>query len=192
MPNAFQEIFDRQKSAFETDRSKSREWRLDQLNRMERMLRDHQEHWGAALHEDFGKLPFEQLFEITVPVGNITYYRDNLDTLMEPEEVPLPEGLAKLVQRGASLSGSHSHLALQCADPPAAQSGDCGHRSGQSPPPDIGRTAPRDIVHKPHLALHQKSFSAHVSQGCVAARFTACFRRKHQQHQSLRVSWLGW
>lgn len=51
MPNAFQDIFDRQKAAFRTDRSKSRDWRLDQLNRMERMLLDHQGRWCAALHQ---------------------------------------------------------------------------------------------------------------------------------------------
>lgn len=100
MSNAFQTIFDGQKAAFLSDRTKSRGWRLDQLARMERMLLDNRDRWCAALHQDFGKPPFEQQFEITVPMGNIAYYRDNLDRLMTPEEVEIPEGLAKLGQRG--------------------------------------------------------------------------------------------
>lgn len=100
MSNPFQTIFDRQKAAFQTDHTKSRDWRLDQLARMERMLLEHRERWCAALHQDFDKPPFEQQFEITVPMGNIAYYRDNLDHLMTPEEVEIPEGLAKLGQRG--------------------------------------------------------------------------------------------
>lgn len=99
MSNAFQTIFDRQKAAFLSDRTKSRGWRLDQLARMERILLDHRDRWCTALHQDFGKPPFEQQFEITVPLANMTFYRDNLDWLMAPEEVKIPEGLAKLGQR---------------------------------------------------------------------------------------------
>lgn len=100
MNNPYETIFHRQKTAFLNDRTKSRDWRLDQLARMERMLLENRERWCAALHQDFGKPPFEQQFEITVPMGNVAYYRDNLDRLMTPEEVEIPEGLAKLGQRG--------------------------------------------------------------------------------------------
>ena len=100
MSNAFQTVFARQKAAFLTDRTKSPGWRLDQLSRMERMLLEHRDQWCAALHRDFGKPSFEQQFEITVPTGNIAYYRDNLDRLTAPEEVGIPEGLARLGQRG--------------------------------------------------------------------------------------------
>ena len=100
MNNPYETLFHSQKTAFLSDRTKSRDWRLDQLARMERMLLEHRERWCAALHQDFGKPPFEQQFEITVPMGNIAYYRDNLDRLMAPEEIEIPEGLAKLGQRG--------------------------------------------------------------------------------------------
>src|SRR5690606_13417711 len=43
--------------------------------------------------QDFGKPPFEQLFEITVPSGVIRYYRENLKALMAPQKVELPKGL---------------------------------------------------------------------------------------------------
>ena len=68
MSNRFQSCFDAQKARFDTDATKSLAWRLEQLDRMERMLREHQQALCAALHQDFGKPPFEQLFEITVPL----------------------------------------------------------------------------------------------------------------------------
>ena len=100
MDNPFQSTFDRQSERFLADATKSRAWRLDQLDRMERMLLDNKKEWMAALHQDFGKPEFEQLFEVTVPVGNIEYYRRNLDDLMAPEEVELPKGLAETGNRG--------------------------------------------------------------------------------------------
>lgn len=100
MGNPFQVIFDSQNGAFRTDRSKPAAWRRDQLEQMERMLLDNRARWTDALYEDFGKPPFEQEFEITVPMGNIAYYRDNLDTLMAPEDIDIPEGLAKTGHTG--------------------------------------------------------------------------------------------
>jgi aldehyde dehydrogenase (NAD+) len=93
MPNPFQATFDAQRAGFCSNVTRTREWRLDQLARMERMLREHQDEFCAALHQDFGKPPFEQLFEITVPLGIIKYYRDHLDELMAPEHVGIPEQL---------------------------------------------------------------------------------------------------
>ena len=100
MTNGFQQIFDAQKDHFLTDATKSYAWRIDQLDRMERMLRDNQQAFCEALHQDFGKPPFEQLFEITVPSGVIDFYRRNLRDLMAPQAVALPQGLAASGNRG--------------------------------------------------------------------------------------------
>src|SRR5690606_12958522 len=91
--NPFQDILDRQREFFLGDSTKPASWRLDQLDRMERMLRDNQEAFCAALHADFRKPPFEQLFEITVPLGVIAYYREHLAELMRPQQVPIPKEL---------------------------------------------------------------------------------------------------
>jgi aldehyde dehydrogenase (NAD+) len=40
------------------------------------------------------------LFEITVPLGVIRYYRENLKTLMTPEPVKIPDGLEATGNRG--------------------------------------------------------------------------------------------
>lgn len=100
MANAYQALFDAQKQHFETDTTKSLHWRLDQLDRMERLLIENQGDFCGALHDDFGKPPFEQMFEITVPLGVIKYYRDNVEKLMAPSEVELPPGLAATGNRG--------------------------------------------------------------------------------------------
>jgi len=93
MANKFQGILDTQKAHFLSDATKSYDWRIDQLDRLERMLRENQGEFCAALYQDFGKPSFEQLFEITVPLGNIQYYRENLKELMAPQRVAIPKGL---------------------------------------------------------------------------------------------------
>ncbi|MDP9959606.1 aldehyde dehydrogenase family protein [Chryseobacterium lathyri] len=98
--NKYQILFDKQKEFFYTDASKTYEWRIDQLNRLERMLTENQDAFCQALKTDFNKPPFEQLFEITVPLGNIKYYKENLKTLMAPEPVAIPKGLEETGNKG--------------------------------------------------------------------------------------------
>lgn len=100
MTNPFQSVLDAQRGHFLRDATKGHAWRIDQLDRMERMLTDNKDALCAALREDFGKPPFEQLFEITVPTGVIRYYRENLKALMAPEQVKLPDGLEATGNRG--------------------------------------------------------------------------------------------
>lgn len=100
MMNTYQSIFDQQKEFFYTDVSKTYEWRIDQLDRLEKMLTENQEVFCQALKADFNKPPFEQLFEITVPLGNIKYYRENLKSLMTPEQVAIPKGLEETGNKG--------------------------------------------------------------------------------------------
>jgi aldehyde dehydrogenase (NAD+) len=100
MVNRFQSLLDAQRANFLSDATKSYEWRVDQLDRMERMLLDNKDAFCAALYQDFGKPPFEQLFEITVPSGVIQYYRENLKELMAPQQVAIPPGLEATGNRG--------------------------------------------------------------------------------------------
>lgn len=98
--NRYQTLLDTQREFFLTDATKSRDWRLDQLERMERLLRENQQAFCDALYQDFRKPPFEQLFEITVPLGVIDYYRKHLDALMAPQAVAIPAGLEATGNRG--------------------------------------------------------------------------------------------
>ncbi|WP_265131076.1 aldehyde dehydrogenase family protein [Chryseobacterium oranimense] len=98
--NNYQSIFDNQKEFFFTEKTKTYEWRMEQLDRMEHFLTENQEAFCEALHTDFGKPPFEQLFEITVPLGVVKYYKENLKKLMEPEHVEIPKGLEETGNKG--------------------------------------------------------------------------------------------
>lgn len=98
--NAFQDQFDRQKEYFYTDATKPAGWRRDQLQRMRALLVENQDAFCAALHQDFGKPPFEQRFEITVPLGVIDGYLANLEKYMAPEPVDIPKGLEAIGNRG--------------------------------------------------------------------------------------------
>ncbi len=98
--NRFQPVLDRQREFFFSGASRSHAWRMDQLGRMERLLRENQQALCDALYQDFRKPPFEQLFEITVPLGVVSYYRNNLAELMAPQPVPIPKGLEAAGNRG--------------------------------------------------------------------------------------------
>ncbi|WP_048510627.1 aldehyde dehydrogenase family protein [Chryseobacterium sp. FH2] len=98
--NNYQALFDIQKEFFYTDTTKTYDWRMDQLNRLEKLLTENQEVFCQALKTDFNKPPFEQLFEITVPLGNIKYYKENLRKLMAPEQVAIPKGLEETGNKG--------------------------------------------------------------------------------------------
>ncbi len=98
--NKYQSLFDTQREFFYSDISKTYEWRMEQLNRLEKMLTENQEIFCQALKTDFSKPPFEQLFEITVPLGNIKYYKENLKQLMAPEYVAIPKGLEATGNKG--------------------------------------------------------------------------------------------
>ena len=100
MENRFQDLFDRQAGLFDSNVTKPIEWRLDQLERMARMLEENREQFCQALFNDFRKPPFEQSVEINVPLGVVSYYRENLEGLMRPEEVDIPSGLATAGYKG--------------------------------------------------------------------------------------------
>ncbi len=48
-----QELFNRQKGYFDTDATKSYEWRVDQLDRVIRMLKDNFKRFSDAVGQDF-------------------------------------------------------------------------------------------------------------------------------------------
>ena len=47
--NQFQEIFDKQLANFNADATKSYEWRIDQLDRMDRMLKENEQAFQKAI-----------------------------------------------------------------------------------------------------------------------------------------------
>ena len=61
--NPFQDIFNAQKALFATGVTRSYEWRIDQLDRMARMIREHEERFQKAMVRDFKTASQEYIFE---------------------------------------------------------------------------------------------------------------------------------
>jgi len=51
--NQFQKIFDAQKALFATGVTRSYEWRVDQLDRMARMIRENEARFQQAMAKEF-------------------------------------------------------------------------------------------------------------------------------------------
>jgi aldehyde dehydrogenase (NAD+) len=90
----FGEILERQKAYFNTDATKSYEWRIDQLDRMERLLKENTEAFYEALQEDFKTASSEYVFEVQAPLGTIEFTRSQLRDWMKPLSTPVPKFLA--------------------------------------------------------------------------------------------------
>ncbi|OKS86701.1 aldehyde dehydrogenase family protein [Mucilaginibacter polytrichastri] len=95
-----QVVFDKQKAYFKSDLTKSYKWRMDQLDRMEKLLRDNYEEFCAALGKDFKTARFEQVFEIDAAIGGILYMREQLEGWMKPEPLEIPAFLNAAGSKG--------------------------------------------------------------------------------------------
>jgi aldehyde dehydrogenase (NAD+) len=93
--NPFQEVFDKQKAYFETDVTKTYEWRIDQLNRMEKMLRENEQEFHKAIGNDFKTSFAEQVFETQAPLGTIEFTKSQLAGWMRSVPAPVPKFLAE-------------------------------------------------------------------------------------------------
>jgi aldehyde dehydrogenase (NAD+) len=92
--NPFQEIFDRQKAYFDTDATKSYEWRIDQLTRLENLLKENEQVLEAAISSDFKTAIQEKVFEVQAPLGIAISTRARLKEWMKPVDAAVPKALA--------------------------------------------------------------------------------------------------
>src|ERR1700730_13378318 len=91
--NSFQESFDKQKAYFDSDATKSYEWRIDQLTRLENLCNENSEALQAAMSSDFKTASQEKLFEIMAPVGTAAFAKAELKEGMKPEDGIVPKDL---------------------------------------------------------------------------------------------------
>ena len=91
--NQFQEIFDKQKAYFDSDATKSYEWRIDQLTRLENLCNENAEVLEAAMSCDFKTASQEKVFEIMAPVGTVAFAKQDLKEWMKPVDVVVPKAL---------------------------------------------------------------------------------------------------
>src|SRR5258705_4715908 len=97
--NPFQNIFDKQKTYFNSDATKTYEWRIDQLNRLEKMIKENEADFQKAMGVDFKTSFAEQYFETSAPIATIEYAKSQLKSWMEPTPAPIPKFLAKTGHR---------------------------------------------------------------------------------------------
>jgi acyl-CoA reductase-like NAD-dependent aldehyde dehydrogenase len=92
--NQFQTIFDKQKDYFNTDATKSYEWRIEQLDRMAKMLNENNEAFQEAVSKDFKTALEEKVFEVAAPLATIEFTKMQLKEWMKPICAMVPKALA--------------------------------------------------------------------------------------------------
>jgi aldehyde dehydrogenase (NAD+) len=98
--NQIDAAFSAQKRYFEQNYSKPIAWRLEQLSKLEALLRDNETALFEALGRDFKKSQFEQYMEVHGPLATIANVKKNLEKWMEPTPVEIPAGLVQTGHRG--------------------------------------------------------------------------------------------
>ena len=89
-----QDLFNKQKAYFASDATKTYEWRIDQLNRLTRMLKENFERFADASRKDFKTASQENVFEVSATIATTESTKSQLKEWMKPVEAPLPKFLA--------------------------------------------------------------------------------------------------
>jgi aldehyde dehydrogenase (NAD+) len=98
--NQFQDLFDRQKSHFATGVTRGRDWRIEQLDRMGRLLAENEAALQQAIVKDFKTASQEYIFETQACIGEVAFQKSQLADWMKPTEAPVPRALAATGHRG--------------------------------------------------------------------------------------------
>src|ERR1700675_2046791 len=96
----FQKIFGAQKAHFATGVTRSYEWRVDQLDRMARMIRENEARFQQAMAKEFKTASQEYIFETAASAGESEVQKSQLKEWMKPVEAPVPQFLAKTGHKG--------------------------------------------------------------------------------------------
>ncbi|MGC2501436.1 MAG: aldehyde dehydrogenase family protein, partial [Silvibacterium sp.] len=78
---------------FDSDATKSYEWRIDQLTRLENLCKENAEVLEAAMSSDFKTASQEKVFEIMAPIGTAAFAKQDLKEWMKPVDVVVPKAL---------------------------------------------------------------------------------------------------
>jgi aldehyde dehydrogenase (NAD+) len=98
--NSFQDLFNRQKRHFATGVTRSYEWRIDQLDRMGRLLEENEAALQQAVAQDFKTASQEKIFETFACIGEVAFQKSQLKDWMAPVEAPVPQALSVTGHRG--------------------------------------------------------------------------------------------
>jgi len=93
--NPHQQLFDAQADYFRTNFTRSYEWRVEQLDRMAKMLAVNEKPLQQAIASDVKTAFQEYVFETLVSGWEAEYQKSELKKWMELVEAPIPQFLAK-------------------------------------------------------------------------------------------------
>ena len=99
--NSYQKLFDRQKCLFASGVTRSREWRIEQLDRMGRLVSENETALQQAIGRDFKTASQEQIFETMACVSETIFQKSQLEEWMKPIAAPVPRALAATGHGGA-------------------------------------------------------------------------------------------
>jgi aldehyde dehydrogenase (NAD+) len=98
--DSVQELFRKQKAYFATDVTKTYEWRIDQLDRLVRMLKENYKRFADASCKDFKTASQENVFEVSASIATSEFAKSQLAEWMKPVEAPLPKFLVASGHKG--------------------------------------------------------------------------------------------
>src|SRR6516164_5969965 len=98
--NPFLNLFERQRRHFATGATRSYAWRIEQLDRMARLIRENEAVLQRAVGQDFKTASQEQVFETLACLGEVEFQKSQLKDWMAPIEAPVPRALAATGHRG--------------------------------------------------------------------------------------------
>jgi aldehyde dehydrogenase (NAD+) len=98
--NRFQKIFAAQKALFATGVTRTYEWRVDQLDRMARMIGENERRFQEAMAKEFKTASQEFIFETQASIGESQVQKSQLKEWIKPVEAPVPRFLAETGHKG--------------------------------------------------------------------------------------------
>jgi aldehyde dehydrogenase (NAD+) len=98
--NSFQNLFEAQKAYFATNVTRTYDWRIEQLDRMGRMIKENEVALQNAIARDFKTASQEYIFETFTSIGEAEFQKGQLKEWMTPTEAPVPQALAKSGHKG--------------------------------------------------------------------------------------------
>src|SRR3984893_16016309 len=107
-------LFNKQKSYFASDGTKSYQWRVDQLDRLGRMLKENYQRFSDASCKDFKTASQENAFEVSATIATAEYAKSQVKEWMKPVEAPLPKFLAASGHKGMVYRGPYGVTLIIC------------------------------------------------------------------------------
>src|SRR5467141_240719 len=98
--NTFQTVFEQQKRHFASGVTRTYQWRVEQLDRMARLVGENEAALQQAIAKDFKTASQEQVFETLACLGELEFQKSQLKDWMAPIEAPVPKALAATGHRG--------------------------------------------------------------------------------------------